>query len=67
MQVQLQYGRHGLRVDLPSDNVHVIEPRFLPGLPDEAVEFHTAVRHPIGSAPLAVLPERLQAIPYLAA
>ncbi len=67
MQVQLQYGRHGLRVDLPSDNVHVIEPRFLPGLPDEAAEFHAAVRHPIGSAPLADLPERLQAIPYLAA
>jgi nickel-dependent lactate racemase len=52
MQVQLQYGRHGLCVEIPSDNVHVIEPRFLPGLPDEAAEFQAAVRHPIASAPL---------------
>src|SRR5512135_773478 len=52
MQVQLQYGRDGLRVDIPSDNVRVIEPRFLPGLPDEAAEFQAAVRHPTESAPL---------------
>ncbi len=55
MQVQLQYGRYGLRVDIPSDRAHVIEPRFLPGLPDEAAEFQAAVRHPIGSAPLTNL------------
>ena len=52
MQVQLQYGRDGLRADIPSDNVRVIEPRFLPGLPDEAAEFQMAIRHPIASAPL---------------
>jgi nickel-dependent lactate racemase len=52
MQVQLQYGRHGLNVEIPSDNIQVIEPRFLPGLPDEAAEFQAAVRRPIGSAPL---------------
>jgi lactate racemase len=55
MQVQLQYGRHGLRVEIPSDNVHVIEPRFLPGLTDEFAEFHAAVHHPIASAPLTDL------------
>ena len=49
MQVQLQYGHHGLCVEIPSDNVHVIEPRFLPGLPDEAAEFQAAVRHPIAA------------------
>jgi nickel-dependent lactate racemase len=55
MQVQLQYGRHGLRVEIPSDNVHVIEPRFLPGLPDEFAEFQAAVRRPIASLPLKEL------------
>jgi lactate racemase len=55
MHVQLQYGQHGLTVDLPADNVHVIEPRFLPGLSDEAAAFQMAVRHPIASAPLTDL------------
>ena len=55
MQVQLQYGRHGLCAEVPSDNVHVIEPRFLPGLPAESAEFHAAVRRPIASAPLTDL------------
>jgi nickel-dependent lactate racemase len=52
MHVQLQYGHDGLRADIPSNNVRVIEPRFLPGLPDEAAEFQAAVRHPLASAPL---------------
>jgi nickel-dependent lactate racemase len=55
MRVQLQYGRHGLHVEVPSANIHVIEPRFLPGLIDEAAEFQAAIHHPIGSAPLAEL------------
>jgi len=55
MQVQLQYGRYGLCAEVPSDNVHVIEPRFLPGLLDESADFHAAVHHPIGSAPLVDL------------
>lgn len=55
MQVQLQYGRHGLRVEIPSNNVQVIEPRFLPGLPDEAAELQAAVNRPIGSVPLSDL------------
>ncbi len=55
MAVQLQYGQHGVTIDLPSNNVHIIEPRFLPGLPDEAAEFQAAVRRPIGSAPLVDL------------
>ncbi len=52
MHIQLQYGQRGLSVHIPSDNVTVIEPRFLPGLSDEAAEFQVAVRHPIASAPL---------------
>src|SRR5512136_187416 len=55
MHAQLQYGQYGLPIEIPSDNVHVIEPRFLPGLPDEAAEFQAAVRRPIASAPLREL------------
>jgi nickel-dependent lactate racemase len=57
MQVQLQYGRHGLCAEISSKNVHVLEPRFLPGLADESAEFLAALRHPIGSAPLSDLIE----------
>lgn len=52
MRIQLQYGQHGLSIDIPSDHITVIEPRFLPGLPAEAAEFQAAVRRPIASAPL---------------
>jgi nickel-dependent lactate racemase len=52
MKVHLQYGREGLDVELPGPDVAVIEPRFVPGLPDEAVAFREAVRRPIGATPL---------------
>ncbi len=52
MQVNLQYGRDGLKVALPSKNVTLLEPRFLPGLPDEAAAFRQAVQAPLGSRPL---------------
>ncbi|MCG6928896.1 MAG: nickel-dependent lactate racemase [Acidobacteria bacterium] len=52
MKVRLQYGHTGLAVDIPSDRVTVIEPRFVEGLTDEAQAFREAVRQPIGSAPL---------------
>ena len=52
MRVHLQYGREGLAVDIPGENVTVIEPRFVPGLPDEKAAFTEAVRKPIGARPL---------------
>lgn len=52
MQTHLQYGKDGLRVEIPSNNVTVLAPRFLPGLPDEAAAFAEAVRQPINTYPL---------------
>ncbi len=51
-KVHLQYGRDGLEVSLPGSRVRVIEPTFVPGLPDEAAAFTAAVRNPIGGRPL---------------
>ena len=51
-RVTLQYGRTGLELDLPAANLTVVEPRFLPGLPDEAAAFREAMRRPIGKPPL---------------
>jgi nickel-dependent lactate racemase len=52
MRVQLQYGVGVLEVDLPSNHVSVITPRFVAGLPDERAAFEHAVRHPIDCPPL---------------
>jgi nickel-dependent lactate racemase len=52
MRVRLQYGTSGLEVDIPSEDVTVIEPRFVEGLADEARAFREAVRHPIEAPPL---------------
>ncbi len=53
--VHLAYGQRGLRVDLPDEGVTVIEPRFVPGLPDETAAIQEALRAPIGSPPLVDL------------
>jgi nickel-dependent lactate racemase len=52
MKVRLQYGLHGIELDLPSKNVTVVEPVFQEGLPDEAGAFAASVRAPIGCRPL---------------
>jgi nickel-dependent lactate racemase len=55
MRVELQYGQSGLGVDVPGENVSVIEPRFVPGLPDERAAFVEALRSPLGREPIAGL------------
>lgn len=55
MQIHLQYGKDGLALELPGNNITLIEPRFLPGLADEAAEFQKAAREPIGTKPLREL------------
>jgi nickel-dependent lactate racemase len=51
-RIRLQYGTGGLDLEIDAPNVTVVEPRFLPGLPDEAAAFRDAVRKPIGTRPL---------------
>jgi nickel-dependent lactate racemase len=51
-RVVLQYGRRGLEIMVPSERVMVVEPRFVPGLGDEAEAFRAAVRRPIGRPPV---------------
>jgi nickel-dependent lactate racemase len=52
MKVKLAYGKDGLWIELPDDNVTVVEPRFVPGLPDETEAIRSALREPIGTPPL---------------
>jgi nickel-dependent lactate racemase len=55
--VELAYGRAGLTVDLPS-NADIIEPRYLPGLGDEATALQNALREPMAGPPLRELVPR---------
>jgi nickel-dependent lactate racemase len=56
MRIHLAYGRDGLWVNLPDDApVTVIEPQFVPGLPDERAALAAALRSPLGAAPLREL------------
>jgi len=50
--IHLQYGTQGIPLEVDAPNVTVVEPRFTPGLPDEAASFREAVRSPIGTRPL---------------
>jgi lactate racemase len=43
--IELAYGRDGLRVEVPP-HADVVEPRFVPGVADEAVAVRTALRAP---------------------
>ena len=59
MRIKLAYGREGLWIDLPDDApVTVIEPRFVPGLPDERTAIIQALRAPRGTPPLRDLAGR---------
>ena len=51
MKVNLAYGKTGLEVELPDDRTTVVEPSYLPGLPDPEGAIRTAVRDPVGAAP----------------
>ena len=54
MQVELAYGRTGLRVDLPAQT-EVLTSRFIAGVGDEAAALRAALQAPLGTPPLATL------------
>ena len=62
MQVHIAYGKTGLQVDLPEDRTTVIEPTFVPGLPDEPGALRNALRNPIGTPPLRRLVSSRQTV-----
>ena len=51
MLVNLAYGRTGLEVELPDDRTTVIEPTYVPGLPDQEGAIRNALRNPLGGGP----------------
>lgn len=52
MRVRLAYGRSGLSVELPDERTTVVEPTYVPGLPDAVGAIRDALRNPIGAPPL---------------
>lgn len=56
-QIDLAYGRNGLRVEVASE-ADIIEPRYVPGLPDETSAIAAALRLPTSGAPLRDLVPR---------
>jgi nickel-dependent lactate racemase len=53
MKVKLAYGKTGLEIALPDEwDVTVVEPKFVPGLPDARAALQEALRAPRGSPPL---------------
>lgn len=58
MQIELEYGRHGLLAELPDTNLAaVLELNPKTPLPDQVGAVEQALREPIGSRPLAELAE----------
>ena len=64
MLVDLAYGKTGLQVELPDDRTTVIEPTYIPTLPDERGALRNAIRNPVGNPSLRrmVRPEQTVAI-----
>ncbi|MFC1997444.1 nickel-dependent lactate racemase [Chloroflexota bacterium] len=74
MKVHLQYGHSGLDIEIPFSDVNILQPRFIPGLADEQINFHKACRSPVESPPLkdlvdsndhiaVVIPDGTRALP----
>ncbi len=51
-EVDLAYGRKGLRVVLPDDRTTVVTPAEQPGVPDPAATLAGALREPVAGPPL---------------
>ncbi len=55
MRVHLAYGKSGLDIDVPAARTTIVEPRFVPPLPDPRAALRRALAAPIGSPPLCEL------------
>ncbi len=55
MRIKLAYGKTGLWVNLPEGNVTVVQPEYVPGLPDESEAIRDALRSPIGAESLRAM------------
>jgi lactate racemase len=54
MDIRLAYGTEGKMIHLEDSwNVQVLEPKYIPGLPDSLAALQDALRDPIGVPPLA--------------
>jgi nickel-dependent lactate racemase len=53
MHIRLAYGKTGLILELPDGRpVTIVEPQFVPGLPDPREALRQALRNPLSSPPL---------------
>ncbi len=60
MKITLAYGKTGLPIEIPDEwSAVVVEPVYVPGLPDPAGAIRQALRRPIGCAPLTEAVRRL--------
>jgi nickel-dependent lactate racemase len=56
MKIRLAYGKTGLQIELSDAlDVTVVEPKFVPGLPDPGAALQRALREPIEAPPLCDL------------
>jgi len=62
MRIRLAYGKTGLEVELPDKNTTLVQPQYIPGLPDEDAALTQALRQPIGSKPVRELVSRFDSV-----
>jgi len=55
VDIKLAYGEKGLDITLPEEGLTIIEPEFVPGLPEERKAFIESLEQPIGSPSLKEL------------
>jgi nickel-dependent lactate racemase len=52
LEIELAYGREGLRMVVSHEYIDLIRPEFIPGLPDESSAIRDHIRSPISTQPL---------------
>jgi nickel-dependent lactate racemase len=60
--VQLAYGRHGLRIDVPAERTTIITPVHRPAAPDPMATLRAALREPVAGPPLGDILQRGQTV-----